>query len=78
MLLKTQSQTGMPRGKCGTAQPSFGMDLNGKSGSHYLTNTEPSLDDVMRDDIVRQVMHCDGVEPDQLMTLVQSLRRALS
>ena len=41
----------------------------------WLDQTEPRLEDALADPTVQAVMARDGVEPDEVWTLVRRLRR---
>lgn len=41
---------------------------------YFRGSGEPSIDDVMSDSIVRQVMARDGVGTDQLTNLIENIR----
>jgi hypothetical protein len=43
----------------------------------YLGNREPPLDEVLNDPIVRLVMACDGLPPDEARAFVEAACRRL-
>ena len=44
----------------------------------WPAKTEPSLHEVFRDPIVRQMMTCDNVRDDDLIDLIETVRRNLA
>jgi len=71
-----------PRESRGSVQPAF---VQGKLGAPARTamtlkfegNDEPTLDELMDDDVVRRVMARDGVHPDQVWSLMDTMRNRL-
>lgn len=41
---------------------------------NFLGNDEPSLDELMEDDLVRRVMARDGLQPHQVWSLMDDMR----
>ncbi|OJX81894.1 hypothetical protein [Magnetospirillum sp. 64-120] len=54
------------RAKVGTRFP-LGAKI--KAGPQYLGNDEPSLDDLLGDDVLKRLMARDGVAADQVRQL---------
>ncbi len=48
-----------------------------RSAACFLGNGEPPLAEVMGDDVVRRMMARDGVQPDQLLSLIDAVRTRL-
>jgi hypothetical protein len=48
-----------------------------RKGLPFMGNLEPSLDEVMDDDVVRRVMARDGVDADHLRSLIAEVRTRL-
>ena len=61
----------------GAAQPTFAVGLRARPEWDYEGNGEPSLDEIMDDDVIRRVMARDGVQRDQLMSLLDHMRNRL-
>lgn len=61
----------------GAAQPAFAVGLRARSGRDFEGNGEPSLDELMGDEVIRRVMARDGVQPDQLWSLMDCMRNRL-
>ena len=47
------------------------------SGSFFVGNAEPTLDEIMADPIMRGLMACDGVAADSLLGLIDVVRNRL-
>ncbi|MCR6629623.1 MAG: hypothetical protein NVV74_05950 [Magnetospirillum sp.] len=60
----------------GCAQPSF-TSARPSRAVNFEGNDEPSLHELMDDDVVRRVMARDGVQPDQVWSLMDSMRNRL-
>jgi hypothetical protein len=61
----------------GAAQPAFAVGLRARAQWDYEGHGEPSLDEMMDDEVIRRVMARDGVQPDQLMSLMDHMRNRL-
>jgi len=61
----------------GAAQPTFAVGIRARAQWDYEGNGEPSLDEIMGDEVIRRVMARDGVKPDQLMSLMDHMRNRL-
>ncbi|MBC7950432.1 MAG: hypothetical protein H7Z12_01255 [Rhodospirillaceae bacterium] len=61
----------------GAAQPAFAVGLRARSGRDFEGNGEPSLDELMGDEVIRRVMARDGVQADQLRSLMDHMRNRL-
>ena len=48
-----------------------------RSAVAFLGNGEPPLAEVMDDEVVRRMMARDGVQPDQLLSLIDAVRNRL-
>lgn len=59
------------------AQKSFGLKGRADRAQDFEGNDEPSLDELMDDDVVRRVMARDGVEAHQVWTLIDTMRNRL-
>lgn len=55
------------------AAPTFTLRRH-RQASHYLGNDEPSLDELLDDDVLRRVMARDGVQPDHVRALAGYIR----
>lgn len=44
--------------------------------SHYLGNSEPVLEDLLDDDVMRRIMASDGVTPEHLLEMAARMREA--
>lgn len=66
-----------PRESRGGAQPSFAACVRTAKVVNFEGNDEPSLDELMDDDVIRRVMARDGVQPDQVWSLVDAMRNRL-
>jgi hypothetical protein len=56
------------------ATPTFSVKMRNREASHYLGNDEPSLDELLGDDVLRRVMARDGVQPDHVRALAGYVR----
>ena len=82
MMHSACSPAATPRESRGSVQPAF---AHGKlctparvaRALNFEGNDEPSLDELMDDDVVRRVMARDGVQPDQVWSLMDSMRNRL-
>jgi hypothetical protein len=61
----------------GATQPTFALGVRSRTQWDYEGNGEPSLDELMGDEVIRRVMARDGVQPDQLMSLLDHMRDRL-
>lgn len=66
-----------PREARGSAQPVFVASVRAAKVVSFEGNDEPSLDELMDDDVMRRVMARDGVQPDQVWSLVDVMRNRL-
>lgn len=66
-----------PRDSRGSAQPVFAASVRAAKAVMFEGNDEPSLDELMGDDVIRRVMARDGVQPDHVWSLVDVLRNRL-
>lgn len=76
MLHSVCSPAAVTRDLRSGAQPAFAMAPKGNAAKFDGTG-EPSLDEMMGDDVVRRVMARDGVHPDHIWSLIHSLRASL-
>jgi hypothetical protein len=60
----------------GNVQPFVGA-VRATKVRNFEGNDEPSLDEVLGDDVIRRVMARDGVQPDHVWSLVDVLRNRL-
>lgn len=65
-----------PREARGSAQP-FVSAVRAATAVNFEGNDEPSLDELMDDDVMRRVMARDGVQPDQVWSLMDVMRNRL-
>jgi hypothetical protein len=63
--------------KRGMAQPTFALRGNGRNARFFEGNAEPSIDELMDDEVMRRVMARDGVQPEQLRSLLDCMRNRL-
>lgn len=56
------------------APASFALGMRSRNSSHFLGNSEPSLDELLADEVLRRVMARDGVEPEKLRALADHVR----
>lgn len=66
-----------PRETRGSAQPAFVSAVRANATVDFEGNDEPSLMELMDDDVMRRVMARDGVQPDQVWSLVDVMRNRL-
>lgn len=66
-----------PRDSRGSAQSAFVSSVRVAKVMSFEGNDEPSLDELMGDDVMRRVMARDGVQPDQVWSLVDVMRNRL-
>lgn len=66
-----------PRDSRGNAQPVFVTNARASRVMNFEGNDEPSLDELMGDDVMRRVMARDGVQPDQVWSLMDVMRNRL-
>lgn len=66
-----------PRDSRGSTQPVFVSSVRAARAVMFEGNDEPSLDELMSDDVIRRVMARDGVQPDHVWSLVDALRNRL-
>lgn len=59
------------------APPTFALGVRTRKPADFQGNGEPSLDELMDDDVIRRVMARDGVKPDQLRSLMDHMRNRL-
>jgi hypothetical protein len=59
------------------AQTAFAPVKRADRAADFEGNDEPSLDELMGDDVVRRVMARDGVLPDQVWSLMDVMRNRL-
>ena len=57
--------------------PLFGPPPRRRTGSFFIGNAEPPLDELMDDPIMRGLMARDGVAPDSLRGLIDQIRTRL-
>lgn len=78
MLHSTSSPATTPRDSRGAVQSPYAQAaLAGKRSSRtalFEGNCEPSLDELLDDEIVRRLMVRDGVRPEQVWSLMDRLR----
>lgn len=61
----------------GSARTALSVGVRGSSAFSFEGNGEPSLDEMMGDEVIRRVMARDGVQPDQLRSLMDHMRNRL-
>ncbi|MBX9634636.1 MAG: hypothetical protein K2X44_06610 [Magnetospirillum sp.] len=61
----------------GAAQPAFAVGLRARNGRDFEGNGEPSLDELLGDEVIRRVMDRDGVQADQVWSLMDQMRNRL-
>lgn len=66
-----------PREARGSAQSVFVANARAAKVMTFEGNDEPSLDELMGDDVMRRVMARDGVQPDQVWSLLDVMRNRL-
>lgn len=66
-----------PRDSRGGNQSAFVASVRAAKAVMFEGNDEPSLDELMGDDVIRRVMARDGVQPDQVWSLVDVMRNRL-
>lgn len=57
--------------------PVFAVGMRAFRSAEFMGNAEPSLDELLSDEVVRRVMARDGVGQDQLLTLLEDVRNRL-
>lgn len=67
------SPTAAPLELRGTTH-TFSVAARNRKASHYLGNDEPSLDELLGDEVIRRVMARDGVQPDHVRALASFIR----
>lgn len=77
MIYSACTPTAAPPEPRGTAQPAFAIGLRAGSGRDFEGNSEPSLDELMGDEVMRRVMARDGVQPDHVWSLRDVMRNRL-
>lgn len=80
MMHSACSPAATPREARGSVQPTYGQSSFAARASRavdFQGNDEPSLDELMDDDVVRRVMARDGVQPDQVWSLMNAMRDRL-
>lgn len=53
---------------------SFALGMRARNSTHFMGNDEPSLDELLADDVLRRVMARDGVQPEYLRALAAHVR----
>lgn len=66
-----------PRDSRGSAQSAFVATVRTAKAVCFEGNDEPSLDELLGDEVMRRVMARDGVQPDQVWSLVDVMRNRL-
>lgn len=66
-----------PRDSRGGAQPVFVAAVRAGKAMNFEGNDEPSLDELMGDDVMRRIMARDNVQPDQVWSLMDVMRNRL-
>lgn len=59
------------------AAPVIAMGMRAFQSADFMGNAEPSLDEMLSDEVMRRVMARDGVAADQLLTLLDDVRSRL-
>ncbi|HLO78811.1 MAG TPA: hypothetical protein VK196_20325 [Magnetospirillum sp.] len=59
------------------ARTTFGTSVRTARTYDFEGNGEPSLDEIMDDEVIRRLMARDGVQPDQVWSLMDALRDRL-
>lgn len=59
------------------ATPAFALGVRSFRSAGFLGNAEPSLDEMMSDEVIRRVMARDGVAADQLLTMLENVASRL-
>lgn len=77
MMYNTCSPAAAPSDKRGMAQTAFSLRGTGRKPLYFEGNAEPSIDELMDDDVIRRVMARDGVQPEQLRSLLDCMRNRL-
>jgi len=77
MLHSACTPAAAPREQRGTTQPAFNVTVGYSRAMDFEGNDEPSLDELPDDEIVRRVMARDGVQPDQVWSLIDTMRNRL-
>lgn len=67
----------IPSEKNGMPQPAFVLKGGAPKPFYLDGNVEPTIDELMDDDVMRRVMARDGVQPDQLRSLLDCMRNRL-
>jgi hypothetical protein len=58
----------------GCSPSAFSVPVRADRAADFEGNDEPSLDELMGDDVMRRVMARDGVLPDQVWSLMDVMR----
>lgn len=58
----------------GATPASFALGMRSQNSTHFLGNNEPSLDELLADEVLRRVMARDGVQPENLRALADHVR----
>lgn len=77
MMHSACSPAATPLDTWGSAQPTFALSVRATKAEEFEGNGEPSLDELMDDDVIRRVMARDGVLPDQVWSLIDAMRTRL-
>jgi hypothetical protein len=80
MMHSACSPAATPRETRGGVQPAYGRATFAACATRVVDfegNDEPSLDELMGDDVIRRVMARDGVQPDQVWSLMDAMRNRL-
>jgi|AGTN01.2.fsa_nt_gi hypothetical protein len=77
MMYNTCSPAAAPHDKRGMVQPALALRGSGRKPHYFEGNVEPSIDELMDDDVMRRVMARDGVQPEQLRSLLDCMRTRL-
>lgn len=77
MMHSACSPAATPSDTRGSAQTAFALKGRADRAPDFEGNDEPSLDELMDDDVVRRVMARDGVEAHQVWTLIDTMRNRL-
>lgn len=77
MMHNTCSPAAVPSDRHGMSQSAFSVKRGGRRPLYFEGNAEPSIDELMDDEVVRRVMARDGVQPEQLRSLMDCMRNRL-
>ncbi len=79
MLHKACTPTATPRGGLSQTTTSFAaMGKRVRAPSLFIGNQEPSLDELIGDELVGRVMARDGLHPDQVRVMMEDMRARLA